>query len=111
MSGAMDPGPNESDNMSKEVIKGVRMRTSDSSYNEYKQAGDRYRSFDAARWTACIFAATPDMHKHVECILTSYLFLFMVPQPWAVSPKSQRDLFSCSEVVVAHVYSRLYLWQ
>ena len=68
MSGAMAPGPNESDNMSKEVVEGVRMRTSDSSYNEYKQAGDRYRSFDAARCTACIL----QLHQICTNILIAY---------------------------------------
>lgn len=49
MSGAMEPGPNETDNMSKEVIEGVRMRTNYGETDEYKQAGDRYRGFDPAR--------------------------------------------------------------
>ena len=49
MSGAMEPSPNETDNMSKEVIEGVRMRTNYGETDEYKQAGDRYRGFDPAR--------------------------------------------------------------
>lgn len=49
MSGAAEPQPNETDNMSKEVIEGVRMRTNYGKTDEYKQAGDRYRSFDPAR--------------------------------------------------------------
>lgn len=49
MAPAADPPQSEHDNMSKEQISGQRVRVAYGHTDEYKQAGERYRSFNAAR--------------------------------------------------------------
>ncbi len=72
MSGAMEPHPSEADNMSKEVIEGVRMRVNYGETDEYKQAGDRYRGFDAARYATCIGSTLQQTDTSCcECLCTS----------------------------------------